>query len=55
MKNYTYEEIQNLINEIKDNTEWLETTDGDEVASIDIENLEGILTQFLKTKIKLQQ
>ncbi len=42
-----------LINELQNNIEWLETTQGDEVECIGIENLEGILSRVLKRKIKL--
>ena len=54
MKN-SEEEIKDLIKEIQDNTEWLYTTQDDEVECIGIENLEGILTRFLKQKVILQQ
>jgi len=45
--------IKNLIEEIQDNAEFLETTEGDEVDCIGLENLEGILSKFLNEKIKL--
>ena len=45
--------IENLIEEIQDNAEFLETTEGDEVDCIGLENLEGILSKFLNKKIKL--
>lgn len=44
---------EELTTEIQDNIEWLETTRGDEVECIGIENLEGILSKFFKEKIKL--
>jgi len=52
------EELQTLENEIKDNVEWLTTSEGDEVECIGIENLEGILNRFLElrqNKLKLTQ
>lgn len=52
---YTDIEIQRLINEIQDETEWLTTTEEDEIECIGIENLQGILTRFLNTPIKLTQ
>lgn len=52
---YTDVEIQRLINEIQDETEWLTTTEEDEIECIGIENLQGILTRFLNTPIKLTQ
>ena len=54
-RRYTDVDIQQLINQIQDETEWLETTEEDEVECISIENLEGILTRFLNTQIKLKQ
>lgn len=42
-----------LIEEIQSEVEWLETSEGDEVECISIENLEGILSRFLNTPIKL--
>lgn len=39
---------QQINNQIADNTEWLETTEGDEVECIGVENLEGILDNFLR-------
>lgn len=47
--------VAKLIMDIQDNVEWLETTEGDEVECIGIENLEGILTRFFGEKIKLTQ
>jgi hypothetical protein len=44
-----------LIEEIILNIEWLETTDGDSVECISIENLEGALSRFLNKKVKLSQ
>jgi len=47
-------EIEMLEEEIKENIEWLETTDFSlEVECISIENLEGILTRFFNRKITL--
>ena len=48
-------DIENLTKEIQDSIEWLATTEGDEVECIGIENLEGILTRFLNTSIKLTE
>ena len=44
-----------LIQSIKDNIEWLSTTEDDEVECISIENLETILSNYFKTNIKLTQ
>jgi len=40
---------------IQNNIEWLNTTEGDEIECIGIENLEGILSDYFKTEIKLSQ
>lgn len=46
--------IEELIKEIQDNIEWLETMDFSlEVECIGIENLEVILSRFLSREIKL--
>ena len=45
--------INELIEEIQDNVEWLSTTEGDEVECIGVENLEGILSKYLGVTIKL--
>ena len=47
------EELEILEEEIKENIEWLSTTEDDEVECIGIENLEGILTRFFHRKISL--
>lgn len=44
-----------LQEEIINNTEWLQTTEGDEVECIGIENLEGILTKYFKEPILITQ
>ena len=50
------EEKLNLLEEqIKENVEWLFTTDNDEVECISIENLEGILSKFFNRKMDLKQ
>ena len=49
------EDLERFIEAIQENTEWLETTEGDEVECISIENLEGILSYYFKTTIKLTQ
>jgi len=50
----TDDQLKMLKQEIQDNIEWLETMDFSlEVECIAIENLEVILSKFLKRKIKL--
>lgn len=45
--------INQLIDNIKDNVEWLETTEGDEVECISMENLQGILQKYFNLQLKL--
>jgi hypothetical protein len=45
--------INQLIDKIKDNSEWLQTTEGDEVECISMENLQGILQKYLGVQLKL--
>ena len=47
------EQLELLEEEIKENIEWLSTTEDDEVECIGIENLEGILTRLFHRKISL--
>ena len=47
--------VQSLIDAIQAETEWLQTTEEDEVECISIENLEGILSKYFEFKIKLTQ
>ena len=47
-------ELETLEELIQENIEWLETTEGDEVESISIENLEVILTRFFSRTITLK-
>lgn len=49
----TDDELELLEEEIKENIEWLNTMDEDEVECIGIENLEAILTKFFHRKISL--
>jgi len=49
----TDNELEMLEEEIKENIEWLETTDDDEVECIAVENLEAVLTKFFNRKISL--
>jgi hypothetical protein len=47
--------VETLVEAIQAEVEWLETTEGDEIECIGIENLEGILSKYLGTSIKLTQ
>ena len=47
--------VVKLVEEIQANTEWMTTSEEDDVECISIENLEGILSRFLNTKLKLTQ
>jgi hypothetical protein len=47
--------VEDLVYEIQQETEYLETTEGDSVECIGIENLEGILSKFFGFKIRISQ
>ncbi len=47
--------LEELTYEIQQETEWLETTEGDSVECIGIENLEGILSKFFGFKLRISQ
>jgi len=47
--------VQDLINSIQAETEWLETSEGDEYQCISIENLERVLSEYFDFKIKLTE
>ena len=50
---FTVSSLHRIIDRIKEETEWLSTTEGDEVACISVENLIGILNDELVVNIKL--
>jgi hypothetical protein len=45
--------LDDLITAIQNETEWLTTTEDDEIECIGIENLEGILQKFFNKPIKI--
>ena len=47
--------LDDLITAIQNETEWLTTTEDDEIECIGIENLEGILQKFFNKTIKITQ
>lgn len=47
--------MEHLIKLIRDNTEWLQTTEGDDIECISIENLEGILSMYFNEQIKISE
>jgi hypothetical protein len=47
------EQLEKLEEEIKENIEWLSTTEYYDIECIGIENLEGILTRLFHRKISL--
>ena len=47
--------VEDLVYEIQQEIEYLETTEGDSIECIGIENLEGILSRFFGLKIKISQ
>jgi hypothetical protein len=46
-------DLENLKKEIGFNIEWLETSEGDVIECISIENLEGALSRFFGKRISL--
>ena len=46
--------INQLIDKIKDDVEWLQTTEGDEIECISMENLQGILQKYFKLELNLK-
>lgn len=47
--------LNELLDRIQEDREWLSTTTGDEVECISMENLEYILSQYFKKPIKLTE
>jgi hypothetical protein len=47
--------LHELKEAIQSEIEFLETTEGDEIECIGIENLEGILSKYFNTEIKLTE
>lgn len=47
--------LEELTYEIQQEVEWLETTEGDSIECIGIENLEGILSRFFGFKLRISQ
>jgi len=47
--------LEELMYEIQQEIEYLETTEGDSIECIGVENLEGILSRFFGLKIKISQ
>jgi len=50
---FSVNELEILEEEIRENIEWLSTTEDDEVECIGIENLEAILTRFFHRNVSL--
>jgi len=47
--------LEELAYEIQQEIEYLETTEGDSIECIGIENLEGILSRFFGVKLRISQ
>jgi hypothetical protein len=47
--------IEDLVYQIQQKTEWLSTTEGDEIECIGIENLEGIIKKTFGIKLNISQ
>jgi len=54
MKTFNDDDLEILEENILEEIEYLETTEGDSVECISLENLEGILTRFFNRKITLK-
>jgi len=54
MKTFNDDDLEILEENILEEIEYLETTEGDSVECISLENLEGILTEFFSRKITLK-
>ena len=54
MKTFNDDDLEILEENILEEIEYLETTEGDSVECISLENLEGILTRFFSRKITLK-
>lgn len=54
MKTFNDDDLEILEENILEEIEYLETTEGDSIECISLENLEGILTRFFNRKITLK-
>jgi len=45
------DKIKKVFSEVKDNTEWLSTTEGDEIECISVEYLTGIIKRIFKEEM----
>jgi hypothetical protein len=55
MKEQRPNNLGDLIEAIQAETEWLETTEGDQIECIGIENLEGIIGRYLNIIVKISE
>ena len=42
--------MEELLEEIRENSEWLETSEGEEVECISIENVKGIIKRYFENE-----
>lgn len=47
--------LEDFVYQIQQETEWLETTEGDSIECIGIENLEGIIKNVFGIKLNISQ
>ena len=47
--------LEELVYQIQQETEWLSTTEGDEIECVGIENLEGIIQNVFGVKLNISQ
>ena len=47
--------VEDFVYQVQQETEWLSTTEGDEIECIGIENLEGIIRNVFGVKLNISQ
>jgi len=47
--------VEDFVYQVQQETEWLSTTEGDEIECVGIENLEGIIKNVFGVKLNISQ
>jgi hypothetical protein len=47
--------VEDFVYQVQQETEWLSTTEGDEIECVGIENLEGIIRNVFGVKLNISQ
>jgi hypothetical protein len=47
--------VEDFVYQVQQETEWLSTTEGDEIECLGIENLEGIIKKVFGVKLNISQ